>query len=643
LGLEGQIAKNELGFSTPKNVEGTSYKSTLIDFNQVIESINSDKNVQEVYITFNVQRDAILDLLNSKSTYHNAVEILSYASYYGENTSKIEGKQFATEVAEAGSLYAGIDKMSEPGNMELKLIDHPDGDGIQILDTTNYEDDTASAPSLILEATESRKISGTVWEDSITNRENGQKLGDGIYKEGEKLIKGVTVSLHKVKEDGSVGEIAVYSNGEEVITETDEKGNYTFGCEGEKNDKYVGVLPGKYVIKYTYNNEDYIVGHKNINVNDYKSTIITSDIIKNAFEGAIGRWYLAKQDNRYSDARDDITLRPEYNKEIDSNTTVTNYTYNTLLKRESMDAYTPKMDIGIEFTEHDEANALDDKGLSVNFEEELTNIDFGIVERPDVKITIEKDITGLEIIAQNGTVIIPKGDPSNPGEEMQYVRTGLDGLVPAEIDPELLQGAQLKLEYTIKVKNNSDRDYLEESYYYYGTEGQTDVTMKDIQVADYLDITMSLDPEQSQDIWKEKTAVELYNEGNGFVTEDVYNKLLSGNYRILTTEAFKKVGTGSEKVVKLYTTRYLAISDSITEENKVEIIELTGKREIKDTIPGNNPPDIPSEEPDGDIVKLIITPPTGTTINYYIYIIAGIITFVILVTGIVIIKKKIIK
>ena len=619
-----------VNYSEPQQVEGnSSYKSIVIDFNQTITAANS--NVKDLYITFDVQREAILDLLNKKSTYHNASEILSYASYYSENTLR------EINNIKDYPVYAGIDKMSQPGNMELKLIDHPSGDGTQILDTNGFEDDTASAPSLILEATEQRKISGIIWEDSATNTADNQKLGDGIYKQGEKLMQGVKVTLHNVKADGSVGEIATYSNGVQATTVTNEKGEYTLGYYDAENKKHAGILPGKYVIKYTYNNGTYIVGSKNINANEYKSTIITSQVVKDAFENTNEKWYLVEESNRYSDARDDLSIRPEYKKDIDSNITVTNSTYNTILKIESMDAYTPKMDIGIEFTQNNEADGT----LTLN--KEFKNIDFGIVERPNVDITIKKQITSLEIVAQNGTVIIPKGNPSNPGEEMQYVRTGLPGLVPAEIESSLLQGAQLSLEYTITVKNNSDKDYIEESYYYYGTGGRTESTTRVKKVVDYLDGTMSLDPNQSQDIWKQTTAEEIYNGGNGYISQEVYKELKAGKYHILTTDVFEEVGAASEKSEKLYATKYLAISDSIAESNKVEIIELTGKRTIHESEPGNNPPNVPPKEPDEDKIDLIITPPTGTTVDYTLYIIAGVITFIILVSGIVIIKKKIIK
>ena len=70
---------------------------------------------------------------------------------------------------------------------------------------------------------------------------------------------------------------------------------------------------------------------------------------------------------------------------------------------------------------------------------------------------------------------------------------------------------------------------------------------------------------------------------------------------------------------------------------------MTGKRTSKNSVPGNYIPTNDPSEPDEDKVKLIITPPTGTTVNYNMYIIAGILTFITLLSGIVIIKKKIIK
>jgi len=634
-----------LTYSTPQNVQGhPEYKSTIVEFNQEIQA--GKGNVKYLYITFSVQRDAILDLLNKKSTYHNATEILSYASYYSELTSKAGNKQFITDQTESGEIYAGIDKASAPGNMEIVLKNHASGDGTKVLDTTNYEDDTTSAPSLLLEASEARKISGTVWED-LDERTNDQETrGNGIKDAAEKPIGNVQVELLEVNNDGSIGAVAKYSDGRtEIKTTTDTNGNYTFGYKDTRTNKYVGIMPGKYVVKYTYNNSSYIVGGKNLNVNDYKSTIIKSNVIKSAIEKQpinyngeeynAQRWYVIQELNRYSDAIDDLN----YRKSLENNEVKYSTYQNSLTPEYNMYAYTPTMEIGIEFTKEDKSDAL-----TMQYIKELVNIDFGIIERPIVRIIVEKDITGLEVVAQNGTSIIPEGDPSNLDEKMQYVKK-LEGLVSAEIESGLLQGAKLNLEYTIKIRNESQIDYLEDTYYYYGTAGNQLRNIKIKKVVDYLDNTMAIEEEKNQETgneWQTKTADDLLSQG--LISQGVYNELKNGNYKILITEQFNELSSGEEKTVKLYATKYLAISDAINEENHTEIIELLGGRTIREAIPGNyNPATSLPDEVDDDKVELVITPPTGTAVDYKTYIISGIVTAVILVIGIAIIKKKIIK
>ena len=225
---------------------------------------------------------------------------------------------------------------------------------------------------------------------------------------------------------------------------------------------------------------------------------------------------------------------------------------------------------------------------------------------------------------------------------MQYVKD-LGDLVSVEIEKDLLQGAELNVEYTITVKNNSERDYLESEYYYYGTGGRTLITGRVKQVADYLSGGMTVDLEKTPGVWEKVTAEELYNGGNGLVSKETYDALKAGNYSILKTGEFEEVMYGSEKSVKMYTSKYLAVSDLNREDNTVEVIELSGVRTIKDSIPGNFNPDSLKSEPDTDEEDLVITPPTGTTVNYTIYIIAAMATFAILLSGIVIIKKKLVK
>ena len=643
--------------------EGKSYNSIKIPLSENGRTGLTLKSEESkfIYIKFNISENAIKGLLNGESTYHNATEIMSYSTYYGEGTGKQsdengEQEYFCTEQRNEGEIYAGVDKSSQPGNIELKLIldSREGGDGqTPILDIQNYEDDTTSAPSLLLEATDSRKISGTIFEDTATSESlvANEKLGDGAYDEAnERTIDGVKVELYEADSNGNIktetteqGEtikkIATYSNGEPAIATTDGSGHYTFGYDNETNGEHVGILPGDYVIQYTYNNKSYIVdpnGNKNLNVNDYKSTIITSEVIKNALNGNNNRWYTVQENNRYSDAVDNIDLR----NSLDTDEVKYSTYKDSFSETYVMEAKTPFMDVGVEFTPTNEADAL-----SMVRIDKLENVDFGIIERPDTNMIIEKEITGLGVTTQTGTNIIPKGNPSNPGEVMQYVKTGLDGLVSAEIDSKLLQGATLNLEYSVSVTNNCQIDYAETEYYLYGTGGSTLKIAKVKKVVDYLDATMSLDSEQNEaGIWVEAQADDLYNSGNGFISEEVWRELKTGNYHILITEQFNDLNIGEEKTVNLYTTKYLAVSNSIDEKNSVEIIELSGGRTIKESIPGNyNPATNGPQEPDDDMVKLQVTAPTGTTVNYLLYIIATAVTFTILVIGIVIIKKKIMK
>jgi len=618
------------GVSVTNAEAGKSYKASKIP---VGIQLKAEEN-KDVYIKFSVSQNAIKGLLNKESTYHNATEITSYSTYYGLGTSNVDGRKFITDSSNEGALYAGIDKSSQPGNIQLVLVNSQFGGGTRVLDTTNFEDDTTSAPSFILEATESRKLSGKVWEDldADTSGDDEDRLGNGIIDSSEKPIQNVKVKL--LKADGTQ---AKYSNNTLVETVTDESGNYKFGYYNATENEYYGVIPDRYIIEYTYNNESVIVGKENINVNDYKSTIITSEIIKNALEGNDEQWYLEQESNRYSDAVDDFDLR----KSLDGDSIKYSTYYDSTLPDYVMNAYTPIMDVGIEFTKTNEAEMFPEWNRIV----EQGRIDFGIIERPDIRVSISKDITSIEVFAQNGATIIPKGDPSNPDVTIPYVRTGLDGVVPVEIEAKLLQNAQLKLEYTIKMSNNSQVDYDSKDYYYYGRVSGNLKVAKIEKVVDYLDNTLEIDGDIENDgVWTTITGDEL--KAQGLIKEDVHTALNSGNYKIMYTTGFNSLTRGSTQEVKLYVRKALAVTDSIEEKNRVEIIEYTGGRAIKDTIPGNYNPATISRyegEADDDRVDLIITPPTGTATNYVLYALAGIATLTILAVGIVFIKKKIIK
>ena len=233
------------------------------------------------------------------------------------------------------------------------------------------------------------------------------------------------------------------------------------------------------------------------------------------------------------------------------------------------------------------------------------------------------------------------GNPSDLNSKMQGVKK-LDEIVSAEIDAKLLQGALLNLEYTISVKNDSDVDYFETRYYYYGKDGVNRAESTAKLVVDYLHEGLLVDKEKNDsNIWKETTSADLATAG--YIDDNVKNELESEKYTIFTTDAFKDVTAQDEKEVKLYASKVLSSSIDIREENDVEIIELTGKRTIKNAIPGNhNPAEAPKELDSAEAI-LVATAPTGLTVNYALYIIAAVATLTIIGIGILIIKKKIIK
>ena len=109
------------------------------------------------------------------------------------------------------------------------------------------------------------------------------------------------------------------------------------------------------------------------------------------------------------------------------------------------------------------------------------------------------------------------------------VTASLSSLTWSEIESKLLQGAQLNLEYTITVVNNSEVDFAEEDYYYYGRNGITKVEPKAKTVVDYMDATMKIDLDSSTD-WTIVQANDLYsddgNDLNDFVSKEVYEELL---------------------------------------------------------------------------------------------------------------------
>ena len=606
---EGTIIQTE-GITYKKEAYGNGYSKVIIDTNTQIDS----QGMSDIYVQFELNRDAVVSILSGRETLDNVAEINSY-SVFDTN----------------GNAYAGIDKDSNPGNAIPG-------------NATTYEDDTDSAPSLLLEATESRKMTGTVFLDESTGGVGLVRQGDGIYDEAkEKGIAGVEVKLTETT-----------GTGEEKQATTNENGYFEF----------TDYIPGDYTLTYTWGDETYTV-------QNYKGTIYNYKERANNKE-----WYKATTP-RYSDAIDDYELRINFDNEL---TTTTN----------KMNSTTPIMGIGVENVDTSTA------AIGNKYEFLISNIDFGIVERARQELGINKKIKSIKITLANGQTIVDgeviEGEDGTlklnynqniisgmGASESSYPR---NGYLKAEIDSELLQGSTLKIQYVISLTNNSELDYDSEQYYLYGEKGENDKPIIYIPsgIYDYLDNNLA-SAEDKDSKWETKTISEY----NSSVSEPTIIENYLHRYSLESTDSQENIieYTGYESFKEQYQVENWNM-ETIKEARKKRLADKTilynGDIEdiAKSVIPGNSIElatlDVSKVLSNSDEINLnnnveitkvtrttntgrritvkslydsaetlIITPNTGENKDY-IPIVTMAITFLItLGTGIVFIKKKILR
>ena len=425
---------------------------------------------------------------------------------------------------------------------------------------------------------------------------------------------------------------------------------------------------------------------KEIEAREYKSTVITSGEISNAMNITDGKahlngdysWFLKSPETRYSDAVDDVEYRANLEKEAKINYEILKGTKTYVY--ENMEAYTPYFKLGVEeFNDQQSGATLEtQEDGTLNYVFTIDNVDFGLIERPIVDLQVDKVITGLKVSLGNGQVLI-NGDPSK--DSLPYVRTGLDDFVPIEMDTELLQNATIEEEYTIKITNNSELDYsiypiwgtdntqkvaLRRNYYYYGTqEGlSTDeaVTARIDVLGDYIGSELTAD-ESTMPEWNKRAIEELtsYNGTNLFTTENDGKKektLRDGKYTIYTTNTFNNpneeiVTIGQTKSIAYKVSRLLAVNtDTMKYTNDVEILQYSGYSQnkdrteentynrVKDTTPGNLVPG-GAKEDDEDSVRTTITPPTGTIISKWLYVLTATAGLILIGATVIFIRKRI--
>ncbi len=553
------------------------YSKAIIYTNSRIES----GKTSEIYVQFELSRQAVVEILNDRKNLENVVEINSYSTF-----------------DKNGNVYAGIDLDSNPGNAVPG-------------NTSTYEDDTDSSPSLKLEVADAREMAGKIFLDSTSGELMTGKIrqGSGQYEDGEIGIEGVEVTLKENTGTGLIYKATTDSNGDFHIA---------------------NFIPGDYTLTYTWGNETYTV-------QNYKGTVYD----KQRYNANVANkeWYKTDVATRWTDAVDNYDTRLAIDAELNE---ITNATQTTIHK---MDSTTPTMGIGVEYESTYTASYGD------RYVYRIENVDFGIVERARQDIVLNKRVSTMKLILANGQPFVDlqiteDGKLEGQTANVTYLPPSpnaipANGMVRLELDSELIQGSKLEIGYEIKAVNNSELDYISENYYKYGIIEGNVVTITPSAIIDYLDSDWDFDVANNPDweaIQKDDSRIVL--------AQEVATSTSIDNAKLLYTESLATYNlqpTQSASVM-LNVSKILTSSENIELGNETEIVKVNkpGGADLTST-PGNYVPSTgPAVERDDDMAEVvIITPNTGENMNYILPIAVTATAFVILGVGIVFIKKKV--
>ena len=635
----GQVTTDSNGNKKQTATIKENYLNTIYDQTLGIKP----ENKITAYINFSVNHDAILDILNHPD-------------------GIAEG--FPTEAAATAYHKYTRNDYSWDNNI--------------LKEQTHYTEDDerkAQAPYLIFTLGKDRTINGKVFEDKVVT-DNGEKLGNGTNEQGESAVKGVKVELLDATKDeiADVTKLSV-SNlytvdvqdsaplkevSKTAIVDTDENGNYTLK----------GVVPGYYILRYTYGDgtQEYTDSNgnkisvdveskirntdgqeKTVYAKDYKSTIVTSQVAKNALENSNENtytWYRKLEGENYSVAIDSLNERKALNNNKENNIIDDSKENTKENEKVIIDAGTAKMYLGIENNKDDKETEdveVEDNVQKEEYKNEINGINFGIIEQPIQQAKVEKVITYVTLTNSQNNVVFD-GNPENAKmqgvSDLDNQQNGGSIYVRAEVLEDIIYSSKLELDYEIRVTNVSDVNYYEDNYYLYGDKnGAHEITLKVNEVTDYLDETLKYLPEKSD---KDRVSTEIKS-----------MKLDDRNVQVLKLNKWddvlftNKLNDNSRKTTDKVT---IVAERTLSREDKdMEIIneaEITGIKHATET--GNTEEEklkiAPSEVHTNGRVKVVtsITPPTGENKQLGVYYaIAGIVTLVLLSAGIVIIKKKI--
>ena len=536
---------------------------------------------KHVYVRFRVKDETIEELTDTErmTTEDNLAEIAAYRNTYtNDRYDKNNNK-----ISSAGEVAGLLDIDSKPDNMDpvsttvQNFLKESRTDEYQNLEGEEktkrsravFEDDAESAPGLNIIPGEPRTISGVVFEDLPDPdklKDDNERIGNGNLDTEDAKVNQVQVEMIEIGENKDDVNDYYPSNDNigvdgghlsDIVVRTNDRGEYTI----------TGYIPGDYILRFTYGDEDCLKADQDTGEmytgQDYKSTLYFEE----NYEGEDNYWY-AETTPRTNDATDNQSRREEvnsYSRTLQySNATILDSDRNsgnvpTLAEKTYMFADTATMDIEVEYTGDEKA------------EYDVTNVDFGIIERPRTKIVLHKNVGNVRLLATDGNTIFDSGATAPgltwvPNTYKPDRELDVQGLVEGTVDEALLYGATAQISYTYTITNESEIDYNDVNYYVRG-EKPADSKLNKMNVNKIIDYIPNI--LEYHDEYTNRTGEIIINTSGAVRDKD-------GN---VVGSATAKVKETDKKMWDVKKTRGATLSEA---EYRVSGNELLGEQVYKD-------------------------------------------------------------
>ena len=199
-----------------------------------------------------------------------------------------------------------------------------------------------------------------------------------------------------------------------------------------------------------------------------------------------------------------------------------------------LNSWTRAMDLGVELRGVE--------GLDYVFVEDtaeyaynINSIDLGLIERPNQQLEVTKELKKIriidgqdrvvveaEVVEENGKKVLKNADEIKYTVYLPSSDANASGSLKSELDKDYLP-ARLEAQYVLTVKNIGQKDYANETFYYYGPVENNDewkknpVKIKPAGVYDYISEQYDLDGTG----YKVKTKQEYSEEVHGSLNSPI--------------------------------------------------------------------------------------------------------------------------